>query len=122
MLANGVDTGRTETVSLKNNWVAVFNGLPYLDEAGEPIVYSVVESWENMDWIPVYGPVTTVSGTTPTYETVITNTYRWTGSFELPATGSIGTPIYILCGLALMIGPLVYGFSLRRKNGRRSKQ
>ena len=122
LLANGVDTGRTETVSLKNNWVAVFNGLPYLDEAGEPIVYSVVESWENMDWIPVYGPVTTVSGTTPSYETVITNTYRWTGSFELPATGSIGTPIYILCGLALMIAPLVYGFSLRRKNGRRSKQ
>ncbi|MBR2938168.1 MAG: hypothetical protein IKB80_06745 [Oscillospiraceae bacterium] len=39
----------------------------------------------------------------------------------LPATGGIGTPIYILCGLVLTIGPLVYGFSLRRKNERRSK-
>ena len=41
---------------------------------------------------------------------------------ELPATGGIGTPIYILCGLALVLGPLVYGFSLRRGYGRRSKR
>ena len=41
---------------------------------------------------------------------------------ELPATGGIGTPIYILCGLALTLGPLVYGFSLRRRYGRRLKQ
>lgn len=34
----------------------------------------------------------------------------------LPATGGIGTPIYILCGLVLVFGPLVYGFSLRRKH------
>ena len=40
----------------------------------------------------------------------------------LPATGGIGTPIYILCGLALVIGPLVYGFSLRRRYGRRFEQ
>lgn len=39
----------------------------------------------------------------------------------LPATGGIGTHIYILCGLVLTIGPLVYGFSLRRKSERRSK-
>ena len=38
----------------------------------------------------------------------------------LPSTGGIGTPIYILCGFSLMAGPLVYGFRLRRKNGRRS--
>ena len=42
-------------------------------------------------------------------------------NLELPATGGAGTPIYILCGLALALGPLVYGFSLRRRNGRRSK-
>ena len=41
---------------------------------------------------------------------------------QLPATGGIGTHIYILCGLTLVIGPLVYGFSLRRRYGRRSKQ
>jgi LPXTG-motif cell wall-anchored protein len=40
---------------------------------------------------------------------------------ELPGTGGIGTPIYMLCGLILVLGPLVYGFSLRRRYGRRSK-
>ena len=40
---------------------------------------------------------------------------------ELPATGGMGTPIYILCGLTLILGPLVYGFSLRRRYGRRSR-
>ena len=43
-------------------------------------------------------------------------------SVRLPATGGIGTPIYILCGLALVCGPLVYGFRLRRIYGRRPKQ
>ena len=122
LLANGVDTGRTETVSLKSNWTAVFNGLPYLDDNDEPIVYTVVESWDTSDWIPVYGSITTINGSIPTYEATVTNVYRWTGSYELPATGGIGTPIYILCGLALMIGPLVYGFSLRRRYGRRMQQ
>ena len=121
LMANGVDTGRTETVSLKNNWTVVFNGLPYLDEAGEPIVYTVVETWDNIDWIPIYGPVETVAGDTPTYVTTVTNTYRWTGSYVLPATGGLGTHVYILCGLLLITVPLVYGFGLRRKHGRRSK-
>ena len=40
---------------------------------------------------------------------------------ELPATGGIGTPMYILCGLTLVVVPLVYGFSLRRRYERRSK-
>ena len=40
----------------------------------------------------------------------------------LPSTGGIGIPIYILGGLILVIGPLVYGFSLRRRYERRSKQ
>ena len=41
---------------------------------------------------------------------------------ELPATGGPGKPLYILCGLILVIGPLVYGFGLRRRYGRRLKQ
>jgi hypothetical protein len=41
---------------------------------------------------------------------------------ELPSTGGIGTPIYILCGLTLVFGPLVYGFSLRRRYERRLKR
>ena len=115
LLANGVDTGRTETVSLKNNWTVVFNGLPYVDENGEPITYTVVETWDTDDWIPIYGPVTSIGGSTPTYETTVTNTYRWIGSFELPGTGGIGYPIYILSGLILVLAPLVYGLSLRRR-------
>ena len=47
---------------------------------------------------------------------------NYPANVELPATGGIGTPIYILCGLTLVVGPLVYGFSLRRRYGRRSKQ
>jgi LPXTG-motif cell wall-anchored protein len=46
---------------------------------------------------------------------------NYPANVELPATGGIGTPIYMLCGLALIIGPLVYGFSLRRRHGIRSK-
>ena len=41
---------------------------------------------------------------------------------ELPATGGPGTLLYILCGLTLVVGPLVYGFRLRRRYERRSKK
>ena len=34
---------------------------------------------------------------------------------DLPATGGIGTPLYILCGLILVSAPFVYGLSLRRR-------
>jgi hypothetical protein len=44
---------------------------------------------------------------------------NYPASVELPATGGVGTLIYILCGLTLVCGPLVYGFSLRRRYGRR---
>ena len=50
------------------------------------------------------------------------NAVNYPAPVELPATGGIGTHIYILCGLSLMFGPLVYGFSLRRRYERRSKQ
>jgi LPXTG-motif cell wall-anchored protein len=42
--------------------------------------------------------------------------------YALPSTGGIGTHLYILCGLILVLGPIVYGFSLRREYGRRSKK
>ena len=42
--------------------------------------------------------------------------------YALPSTGGIGTLLYILFGLILVIGPFVYGFSLRRRYGRRLKQ
>ena len=46
---------------------------------------------------------------------------NYPANVELPSTGGTGTPIYILCGLILVFGPLVYGFSLRRRYERRSK-
>ncbi|MBR4868553.1 MAG: Cna B-type domain-containing protein, partial [Clostridia bacterium] len=121
LLANGVDTGRTETVSLKSNWTATFNGLPYLDDQDNPIVYTVEERWETDDWLPIYGPITTINGDTPTYETTVTNTYRWTGSYELPGTGGIGIFIVILSGGLFVAALLVYGFHLRRKDERRAR-
>ena len=42
--------------------------------------------------------------------------------YALPATGGTGIYVYILCGLALVLGPFVYGFRLRRRCERRSKQ
>ena len=40
---------------------------------------------------------------------------------ELPSTGGMGIYVYVLCGLILILGPFVYGFSLRRRYERRSK-
>ena len=42
--------------------------------------------------------------------------------YALPTTGGIGTLLYILCGLTLVLGPFVYGFGLRRRCERRSKR
>ena len=122
LLANNVDTGRIETVSLKNNWTATFSGLPYYDENGFPITYTVVETWDNRDWLPVYGEIKTISGRNPTYETSVTNRYRWIDAFELPSTGGIGYPILILCGLPLVVAPLVYGLSLRRRHRKEARE
>ena len=51
----------------------------------------------------------------PFEEIGIIDITNYPANVELPATGGIGTPVYILCGLSFTIGPLVYGFSLRRR-------
>ena len=57
------------------------------------------------------------------FETIgLINIANCPADVELPATGGIGTPIYILCGLFLVSAPLVYGLSLRRKYERRSRE
>ena len=85
--------------------------------------YRYVENWETEDWIPTYGDISVVGGgEVPTYTTTIINTYSRTNTTELPNTGGSGPLIYILCGLILVLGPFVYGLSLRRKYGRRSKR
>ena len=127
-----VDTGRTETLDLRSNWEAVFQGLPYQDANGVPYVYLIQESWNNDDWIPVYGDVITINGAnygkvtrignTNNYQTNLTNRYRWTDAYELPSTGGIGDTLLILIGLILISAPFVYGFSLRRKYERRSRE
>ena len=123
LLANGVDTGRTVTLNLKNNWKDSFWGLPYTDEEGNVIRYTVEEVWKSEDWRPIYGLIVEKSGTLPTYETTITNHYIWTGgNVELPETGGSGNLIYILCGIVLTMAPLVYGISLRCRHGRRERE
>ena len=121
LLANGVDTGRTVTLSLKNGWTDTFLGLPYTDDDGNLIVYSIEESWQTSDWVAIYDDIIVIEGDIPSYKATVTNIYRWEFGEPLPATGGIGVFVYILCGLILVFGPLVYGFSLRRRYERRSK-
>lgn len=122
LLANGKDTGRTVTLSLKNGWKDTFRGLPYTDEDGNVIVYTVEESWETEDWFPVYGEMITVNtgGGTPTYETTVTNTYRWGWGYELPSTGGLGQTPWLLGGAVILLSS-ASGFALRRKRERRDR-
>ena len=122
LLADGRDTGRTVTLTLKNNWKDTFRGLPYADAQGNVIAYSVLESWDNGDWIPAYGPVNASGSAPPTYTTTVTNQYRWgLGGPQLPSTGSMARTLYILCGGSIMLATLVYGIASRRKRERRMK-
>ena len=120
LLANGVNTGRSVTLTLKNNWQGVFQGLPYKDEVGNVIQYTVEEIWEKARWSTTYGEITASGGSPPHYSTVITNTY-YPGGPELPSTGSATRLMYVLCGSAIMLGTLLYGIGLRRKRERKMK-
>jgi hypothetical protein len=120
LLANGKDSGRTVTLTLKNGWTDTFRGLPYKDEAGNVITYTVEEIWEKEFWSTEYGEIYVSDTTIPTYSTVITNTYH-VGGPELPSTGSAARMLYILCGSGIMLSALVYGFVSRRKWERRMK-
>ena len=118
LFANGVDTGRTVTLTLKNNWTATFLGLPYEDANKKAIEYSVHEVWFDEKWIASYGSVIASSGTTPTYSTTVTNTYR-TGGPVLPATGSYARLLYIICGAVIIITTFIYGLRYKRKRERK---
>ena len=114
LLANGVNTGRTLTLNLKNDWRGSFKGLPYKDTDGNVIVYTVEEVWSQKQWKVSYGQIYASGGTVPSYSTTVTNTY-YQGGPELPATGSNARQVFILCGLGLMLMTLVYGIVSRRK-------
>lgn len=120
LLANGKDTGRTVTLNLKNGWSDVFRGLPYQDDDGTLISYTVEESWSSKDWLVEYGPINASGGTVPVYDTTVTNVYRWGHGVELPSTGSPARLLFILGGNSIMLFSLVsYGFVSRRKRERR---
>lgn len=121
LLANGVETGRTVTLNLKNGWVDTFLGLPYKDVDGNVISYSVLESWDTDEWSVNYGAVVASGADPPTYSTTITNTYRWGGGPELPSTGSAERILCMLCGWVVILSSLVYGFGSRHKRERRMK-
>ena len=95
-------------------------GLPYKDENGNIIQYSVEEVWEKERWSTTYGEIVTSGGSPPVYSTTITNTYH-PGGPELPSTGSAARLMYVLCGFGIMLGSLVYGIGSRRKRERRMK-
>jgi len=120
LLANGKDTGRTVTLSLKNSWTATFMGLPYHDDRGEVIAYSVEEVWTSSYWEPVYGEVIAVGSGIPTYKTSVTNVYVIGHGYELPSTGGCGTQIWVLSGLTLMLGSLVSLYIFKRRYLRRN--
>ena len=120
LFANGVDTGRTVTLNLKNNWEASFQGLPYAGEDDIPIVYTVEEIWKKDKWTSVCGEIITHSGDPPTYSVTVTNTY-YEGGPELPSTGTAARVVYQLCGGTIMLLSLAYGIGSRRKRERRMK-
>ena len=120
LLANGVNTGRTMTLNLKNGWKGAFQGLPYKDSNGNVILYSTLEVWEQDHWTTAIGEIQSSGSTPPQYSTVITNTYH-PGGPELPATGSVARLMYVLCGSGMILGSLVYGIGSRRKRERRMK-
>ena len=53
---------------------------------------------------------------------LLTLTVKNLRGYELPATGGTGIFFHILCGVPLVVAPLVYGLSLRRKHERRSRK
>ena len=120
LLANGKDTGRTVTLTLKNNWTDTFRGLPYEDDDGEVISYSVEEVWTSDDWEPIYGEIKVVGAGIPTYETTVTNSYKYGHGYELPSTGGRGSAPWILSGLTMMVGALVSIYVLKRRYLRRN--
>ena len=118
LFANGVDTGRTVTLNLKNGWTSVFRGLPYTDTDGNVISYTVKEVLTSNNWTVTYGDIISTGSSPPNYSVTVTNTYR-TGGPVLPSTGSSARLMYILCGSAIMLGSLIYGIWLRRRYERR---
>ncbi len=121
LFANGADTGRTVTLNLKNNWTAVFRGMPYEDADGKEIDYTVVEIQNSDKWIDSYSDIVSTGTSPPNYTITVTNTYR-TGGPLLPSTGSAARMFCMLLGIGIMLCPLIYVIISKYIKERRSKQ
>lgn len=120
LYANGVFSGRTVTLTLKNGWTDVFRGLPYTDAEGNVIEYTVKEVKIGNNWSVSYGEVISTGSSPPNYSIAITNTY-YTGGPILPTTGSSARLWFILCGAGIMLCSLIYGIWFKRNRERRFK-
>lgn len=116
LFADGKDTNRTVIVNAKNNWTAEFNGLPYKNEDGTVIKYSIVEDWEHPDWTPNYGDVMVIPGESDTYEVIVTNVYNWGNGYELPSTHTNTGLTMVLGGLAIALITVVSVYFWRKFN------
>ena len=118
LIADGKGTGRTVTLNLQNGWTDTFRGLPYQDNNGNVITYTVQERAGSFDWIAYYGEVVTHPGNPPTYSTTVTNVYRDGTGAQLPTTGSAARIVCVLLGSGIMLASLVYGIGTRRRRER----
>ena len=121
LFANGADTGRTVTLNLKNDWKAVFRGMPYEDADGKEIVYTVMEIQNSDKWIDSYSDIVSTGTSPPNYTITVTNTYR-TGGPLLPSTGSAARMFCMLLGIGIMLCPLIYVIISKYKKERRTKK
>lgn len=116
LIADGKDTGRSITLSLKNGWKDTFRGLPYKDETGKVIEYTVEETWDNSLWSPRYSEVTRSGGDPPSYNVTVTNCLKdGMGGPELPSTGVPTRLLLMLGGSSIILATLVFGIILRSK-------
>ncbi|MBP3299900.1 MAG: Cna B-type domain-containing protein [Clostridia bacterium] len=115
LFADGVDTGRTLTLTLQNGWSDTFLGLPYVNKEGNVIVYTVTEVPLSDQWKPEYGETVYHAGSPGTYEITVTNLYRSGFGYELPATNGKGQTPYLLAGAGIIFTSLVLGWVLHRK-------
>ncbi|MBE6638840.1 MAG: Cna B-type domain-containing protein [Ruminococcaceae bacterium] len=121
LYANGVDSGRYALLTLQNGWTVTFEGLPYKDDDGNVIKYSVLEHWNEVGWEIFYGDMHYTEGAPGKYTTTITNRNRAGHGYELPATGGQGGAPFVFFGGAIMCTTVICGYVLRRKRERREQ-
>ncbi len=115
LLSNGVDSGISAELNLKNGWKYSFTELPKYDNNGKEIVYSVEEVFFSKDWRTEYGEIIRTGNNS--FETTVTNVYNL--GYELPKTGGGGTQFNILGGIFLItVGLALIYKRIHKKRGK----